>query len=203
MQGIYTYIPETNYVPREYSVAALLLLLFMVLISLVPVLNVLYFYVSTFPKYVCSVQYGCFLEFLDFMFFWYVAHVFSKWLWNSPSRPSYYWYHLCCYYYSNNNGLILTLYWLRLLLRDVTRDIQKLSNWIDKEVYVDLCYRSSLLASKYSTSEFIQRVQHFFHCWKHRWNWLFGTAFQGHAVVGGFAAVVPFLETKIGPKSGQ
>jgi len=35
MQGIYTYIPETNYVPREYSVAAILSLLFMVLISLV------------------------------------------------------------------------------------------------------------------------------------------------------------------------
>jgi len=39
MHGIYTYIPETNYVPREYSVAAILLLLFMVLISLVSVLN--------------------------------------------------------------------------------------------------------------------------------------------------------------------
>ena len=26
MQGIYTYIPETNYIPREYSVAAILLL---------------------------------------------------------------------------------------------------------------------------------------------------------------------------------
>jgi Na+-transporting methylmalonyl-CoA/oxaloacetate decarboxylase gamma subunit len=24
MQGIYTYIPETNYIPREYSVAAIL-----------------------------------------------------------------------------------------------------------------------------------------------------------------------------------
>ena len=48
MQGIYTYIPETNCVPREYSVAAVLLLLFMVLISLVPVLNLLYFYISTF-----------------------------------------------------------------------------------------------------------------------------------------------------------
>jgi hypothetical protein len=31
MQGIYIYIPETNYVPREYSVAAILLFLFMVL----------------------------------------------------------------------------------------------------------------------------------------------------------------------------
>ena len=48
MQGIYTHIPETNYVPREYSVAAILLLLFMVLISLVSVLNLLYFYISTF-----------------------------------------------------------------------------------------------------------------------------------------------------------
>ena len=48
MQGIYTFIPETNYVPREYSVAAILLLLFMVLISLVSVLNLVYFYISTF-----------------------------------------------------------------------------------------------------------------------------------------------------------
>jgi len=37
MQGIYTYIPETNYVPRKYSVAAILLLPFTVLISLVSV----------------------------------------------------------------------------------------------------------------------------------------------------------------------
>ena len=48
MQCIYTYIPETNSVPREYSIAAILLLLFMVLISLVSVLNLLYFYISTF-----------------------------------------------------------------------------------------------------------------------------------------------------------
>jgi len=54
MQGIYTYIPATNYVPREYSVAAILLLLFMVLISLVSVLNLLYFYVSTFRS-MCAV----------------------------------------------------------------------------------------------------------------------------------------------------
>jgi len=32
MQGIYTYIPETNYVSSEYSAAAILLLLFMVFI---------------------------------------------------------------------------------------------------------------------------------------------------------------------------
>ena len=54
MQVIYTYIPETNYVPMEYSVAAILLLLFMVLISLVSVLNLLYFYISTFRS-MCAV----------------------------------------------------------------------------------------------------------------------------------------------------
>ena len=43
MQGIFTHIPQTNYVPREYSVSAILLLLFMVLISLVSVLNLQYF----------------------------------------------------------------------------------------------------------------------------------------------------------------
>ena len=48
MQIIYIYIPETNYLPREQSVAAILLLLFMVLISLVSVLNLFYFYISTF-----------------------------------------------------------------------------------------------------------------------------------------------------------
>ena len=54
MQGIYTHIPETNYVPREYSVATIMLLLFMVLISLVSVLNLLYFYISTFRS-MCAV----------------------------------------------------------------------------------------------------------------------------------------------------
>ena len=54
MQSIYTYIPETNYVPTEHSVAAILLLLFMVLISLVSVLNLLYFYISTFRS-MCTV----------------------------------------------------------------------------------------------------------------------------------------------------
>ena len=54
MRGMYTYIPEINSVPREYSVAAILLLLFMVLISLVSVLNILYFYISTFRS-MCAV----------------------------------------------------------------------------------------------------------------------------------------------------
>ena len=54
MQGIYTYIPETNYVPWEYSVAAILLLLFMVLISLVSMLNLLFFCISIFRS-MCAV----------------------------------------------------------------------------------------------------------------------------------------------------
>ena len=54
MQGIYTCIPETNYVPREHRVAAILVLQFMVLISLVPALTLLYLYVSTFRS-MCAV----------------------------------------------------------------------------------------------------------------------------------------------------
>jgi len=54
MQGIYTDIPETIHVPREHCVAAILLLLFMVLISLVPALTPLYLYVSTFRS-MCEV----------------------------------------------------------------------------------------------------------------------------------------------------
>ena len=53
-QGTYNYTTETNCVPREYSVAAVLLLLFMVPISLIPVLNLLYFYTSTFRS-MCAV----------------------------------------------------------------------------------------------------------------------------------------------------
>jgi hypothetical protein len=60
MQGIYKYIPEGNNVPREYIVAAILLLLFMVPKSLVPALDLLYFYFSTFRS-LCIAQYGCFL----------------------------------------------------------------------------------------------------------------------------------------------
>jgi hypothetical protein len=48
MLSIYTYIPETNHVPREHRVAAILVLLFMVLISPVSALTRLYLYLSTF-----------------------------------------------------------------------------------------------------------------------------------------------------------
>jgi hypothetical protein len=38
MQGIYTYISETNHVPKEHNVAGILSLLFIAPISLVPAL---------------------------------------------------------------------------------------------------------------------------------------------------------------------
>jgi hypothetical protein len=54
MHGIHTHIPQTNHVPRGYIVAAILYLLFMVPLSLVPALALLFFYVSTFRS-VCAV----------------------------------------------------------------------------------------------------------------------------------------------------
>ena len=54
LQSINTYIPETDHVLREHSVAAILSLLFLLPISLVPALALLYFYVSTFRS-MCAV----------------------------------------------------------------------------------------------------------------------------------------------------
>jgi hypothetical protein len=54
MQGIYTYIPETNHLPKEYNVAAILSLLFMLPISLAAALALMYFYISTFLS-MCAV----------------------------------------------------------------------------------------------------------------------------------------------------
>jgi hypothetical protein len=41
IQGMCTYIPETNHVPKKYNVATILSLLFMVTISLAPALALL------------------------------------------------------------------------------------------------------------------------------------------------------------------
>jgi hypothetical protein len=54
LQGSHTYIPETNHIPREYTVAAILSLLFMVPVSPVPALTLLYFYSGTFRS-MCAV----------------------------------------------------------------------------------------------------------------------------------------------------
>ena len=63
-----TYIPATNYVPTEYSIAAILLLPFMVLISLVPVLDLLYYYISTFRSMCAVPNVAVFCSFLTSRF---------------------------------------------------------------------------------------------------------------------------------------
>ena len=68
MQGICTYILETNYVPREYSVSAIPLLLFMLLIALVSVLNLLYFHISTFRSMCAVPDMAVFCSFLTSCF---------------------------------------------------------------------------------------------------------------------------------------
>ena len=94
MQGIYTYIPETNYVPREYGVAAILLLLFMALISLVPVLNRSYFYISTFRSMCAVPNMAVFCSFLTSWLLTYFLNDFET----VPVAPVIcYCYHLCFY----------------------------------------------------------------------------------------------------------
>jgi hypothetical protein len=97
MQGMYTYIPETNYVLREYNVAAILFLLFMVLISLVSVLNLLYFYISTFRR-MCAVPntavfYSSLTSCFPGMLLTYFLNDFEI----VPVYPIIYWYRLCLY----------------------------------------------------------------------------------------------------------
>jgi hypothetical protein len=46
MQGIYIYIPETNHVPKEYNVAAILSLLFMVHIVFITIIIIIIITIS-------------------------------------------------------------------------------------------------------------------------------------------------------------
>jgi hypothetical protein len=51
MHGIYTYIPQTNHVPKQYNVAAILSLLCMVPISLAAALALMCIYLRTYYDY--------------------------------------------------------------------------------------------------------------------------------------------------------
>jgi len=81
VQDIYTYIHDTNSLPKEYNVASIQILLFMVHISLVSVLNLLYFYISNFRSncavphmtFFCSTLTSCFPG----MFFTYFLEEFE------------------------------------------------------------------------------------------------------------------------------
>jgi hypothetical protein len=76
MQGIYTYIPETNNVPKEYNVAVILSLLFMVPISLVPALTLMYFYISTFRS-MCAVPNMAVFCYYYYYYYYYVSDIIS------------------------------------------------------------------------------------------------------------------------------
>jgi hypothetical protein len=78
MQGICTYIPETNNVPREYTVATVLLLLFMVPISLVSALALLCFYVSTFWSMCAVPNVAVFCSSLTSWFYYYYYYCLLK-----------------------------------------------------------------------------------------------------------------------------
>jgi len=108
MRGIYPYIPETNNVPSEYSVAAILLLLFMVLISLLSVLNPLYFYISTFRSMCAVPNMAVFCSSLTSCFPGMLLTYFLKDFEIVPAAPIitgitfyyyyyyYFWYHYAC-----------------------------------------------------------------------------------------------------------
>jgi len=78
MQGIYNYIPETNPVPRVYSVAAVLYLQFVLHAMLFRPWNM--FCAFTWPLSVVCVQCPVWLFFavLNFVLSWYVAQVLSE-----------------------------------------------------------------------------------------------------------------------------
>jgi hypothetical protein len=96
MLGIYTYIPETNSVPREYIVAAILLFLFMVPISLVPALALLYFYVSNFRS-MCAVPNMA--VFCSSLILWFPGMLLTYFLNDFEIVYYYYYYYYYCYYY--------------------------------------------------------------------------------------------------------
>ena len=100
MQGIYTHIPETNYVPREYGVAAILLFLLMVLISLVSVLHLLYFYTSTFRSMCAGPNMAVFCSSLTS---WFPGMLLTYFLNVFEIVNLYYYYYYCYYYYLQRN----------------------------------------------------------------------------------------------------
>jgi hypothetical protein len=76
MQGIYTYIPETNHVPKEYNVAAILSLLFMVPISPAPELALTNFYISIFRSMCAVPNMAVFCSFLTSWFPVWCSRIF-------------------------------------------------------------------------------------------------------------------------------
>jgi uncharacterized membrane protein len=114
MLCIYTYIPETNHVPKEYNVAAILSLLFMAPISLVPALALMHFYISTFRS-TCMCAVPNMAVFCSSLTSWFPGMVLTYFLIDFQVVPvapvitgitlifTYYYYYY--YYYSYNRFL--------------------------------------------------------------------------------------------------
>jgi hypothetical protein len=77
MQAVYIHIPHTNQVSRLRNFTAVLWLQFMVQIMLLPTLNVVNSYTSTFRSIVqCPIWFV--LEFFDIVLYRYVVEDFSE-----------------------------------------------------------------------------------------------------------------------------
>ena len=79
-----TFVSETNHVSSVYNVAPILYLHSGLHVMLLTMLNVLYFYISTFRSVRCPL----------WLFF---AHVLSEWFWDGSTCLCYYWYNFCFY----------------------------------------------------------------------------------------------------------
>jgi hypothetical protein len=120
MQGICAYIPETNHVPKQYNVAAILSLLFMVPISLAAALALMYFYISTFQNMCAVPNVAVFCSSLNSWFPGMVLTYFLNDYEMVPFAPSitgyyyYYYYYYCCCCCYFNSSIISCMCWRKL-----------------------------------------------------------------------------------------
>jgi len=88
MQGIYSYIPETNHVSRVYIVATVLVLR-LVLHEMLFRPWIMFCTLTLAHPVVCvQCSIRLFFQFLNFVLAWYVAQVLCEWFWNG-----YYYYY--------------------------------------------------------------------------------------------------------------
>ena len=93
----YNLIPEINHVSRVPSVVAILWLQFMVHVMQFPVINVLYFYISSLQR-VCTVpNMTLFCRSIMSCFPGILLRYFLNDFEIVPVVPYYYWYHFCFY----------------------------------------------------------------------------------------------------------
>jgi len=77
------FLKQTTFLRYIYSFAAVLYVQSVLHVMLFPMLNMFCTFTSALPA-VCSAQYGCFLQLLNFTLSLYVAQVLSDWFWDIP-----------------------------------------------------------------------------------------------------------------------